>query len=272
MRATGSPSAAARAATSPSIRKDNNILYVGDTSGSLVAIRPAHRAVAEHHAVADAHGRSDGQHRDCRNTAFPWTPPLVFSPLEPDALYYGAQVLLKTIDGGLTWKEISPDLTGDTRKDKTRAAVPVTPENAHGARVRRDLRHRALAAQSGPDLGGQRHRPAARDRRRRPDLAERHAERPAGLEPRDADRSLAFRPRRSLGDGRPAPHGGLQAVHLPHARFRQDVDADQRRTRRARVPQRHSRGSGPQAACCMPRRSWASRCPSTTATTGSRCN
>ena len=61
---------------------------------------------------------------------FPWTPPLIFSPLEPATLYLGAQVLLKTVDGGLTWKEISPDLTGDTRKEKTAADVPVTPQNA----------------------------------------------------------------------------------------------------------------------------------------------
>jgi len=43
---------------------------------------------------------------------YPWTPCLIFSPIELDTLYYASQVLLKTTDGGLTWKEISPDLTG----------------------------------------------------------------------------------------------------------------------------------------------------------------
>ncbi len=47
---------------------------------------------------------------------FTWTSPLVFSPAAPDTLYYGAQVLLMTRDGGTSWREISPDLTGDTRK------------------------------------------------------------------------------------------------------------------------------------------------------------
>jgi photosystem II stability/assembly factor-like uncharacterized protein len=42
----------------------------------------------------------------------PWTPPLVFSPVDHTALYFGTQYLLKTTDGGLHWTQISPDLTG----------------------------------------------------------------------------------------------------------------------------------------------------------------
>ncbi|HMD74834.1 MAG TPA: hypothetical protein VKG05_13315 [Steroidobacteraceae bacterium] len=42
----------------------------------------------------------------------PWTPPLVFSPVDKSSLYLGTQYVLKTLDGGLHWTEISPDLTG----------------------------------------------------------------------------------------------------------------------------------------------------------------
>jgi len=42
-----------------------------------------------------------------------WETPLVFSPHDPHALYFGTQYLLKTIDGAVTWKVISPDLTGE---------------------------------------------------------------------------------------------------------------------------------------------------------------
>ncbi len=40
-----------------------------------------------------------------------WETPITFSPRDPHALYYGSQFLVKTSDAGLTWHEISPDLT-----------------------------------------------------------------------------------------------------------------------------------------------------------------
>jgi photosystem II stability/assembly factor-like uncharacterized protein len=39
------------------------------------------------------------------------TQPIIFSPVDPHTLYYAANFLFKTIDGGNTWKTISPDLT-----------------------------------------------------------------------------------------------------------------------------------------------------------------
>lgn len=44
---------------------------------------------------------------------FNWTPPLVISPHNPRILYTGAQVLLRSLDRGDRWQEISPDLTTD---------------------------------------------------------------------------------------------------------------------------------------------------------------
>jgi len=39
------------------------------------------------------------------------TQPVVFSTVDPHALFYANNVLWKTLDGGITWKPISPDLT-----------------------------------------------------------------------------------------------------------------------------------------------------------------
>jgi photosystem II stability/assembly factor-like uncharacterized protein len=39
------------------------------------------------------------------------TLPLLFSPVDPSFLYFGASVLFKTTDGGRSWQTISPDLT-----------------------------------------------------------------------------------------------------------------------------------------------------------------
>jgi len=61
----------------------------------------------------------------------PWTPPLVFSPADSTTLYFGTQYVMKTIDGGLHWEIISPDLTGATQQTGDhKAQGPTTVENA----------------------------------------------------------------------------------------------------------------------------------------------
>jgi photosystem II stability/assembly factor-like uncharacterized protein len=65
----------------------------------------------------------------------PWTPVLVFSPFDKTTLYLGTQYVMKTIDGGLHWQQISPDLTGATQTPGTKTAdaknqAPPTVDNA----------------------------------------------------------------------------------------------------------------------------------------------
>ncbi len=108
--------------------RNQNIFYVGNTTGSLARF-DRRTGQAQNITPWPAPG-GPLSNVSTRKYRFPWTPPLVFSPTDPATLYYGSQYLLTTTDGGLSWKEISPDLTGDTRKDKTVAAGPATPENA----------------------------------------------------------------------------------------------------------------------------------------------
>ena len=56
-----------------------------------------------------------------------WTLPLVFSEGNPHALYFGDQFLFKTVDGGNSWAQISPDLT---REDP---GVPLNLDEATAA-------------------------------------------------------------------------------------------------------------------------------------------
>ena len=58
----------------------------------------------------------------------PWTPVLVFSPADKQSLYLGTQYVMKTLDGGLHWSQISPDLTGAA--PSATATGTVTNENA----------------------------------------------------------------------------------------------------------------------------------------------
>ena len=52
---------------------------------------------------------------------FQWVAPIVVSPHDANTVYHGAQKVLRTRDGGMTWDEISGDLT--TRRPHTSSAA-----------------------------------------------------------------------------------------------------------------------------------------------------
>ncbi len=58
-----------------------------------------------------------------------WNPPVITSPHDRDTIYYGTQMLLKSADRGLTWEEVSPDLTRNNPEHMGRNGGPLTPEN-----------------------------------------------------------------------------------------------------------------------------------------------
>ena len=53
--------------------------------------------------------------------------PLVFSPQDASTLYLGMQFVLKTVDAGKTWQEISPDLTGSADQPEMEKPDPDKP-------------------------------------------------------------------------------------------------------------------------------------------------
>lgn len=57
-----------------------------------------------------------------------WETPITFSPRDPHTMFYASQFLLKNTDGGLTWKEISPDLT---MKPATSSPAPNSDAAGH---------------------------------------------------------------------------------------------------------------------------------------------
>jgi photosystem II stability/assembly factor-like uncharacterized protein len=56
---------------------------------------------------------------------FQWVAPIVVSPHDPNTVYHGAQVVLRTRDGGLSWQEISPDLTTNTPAHQEASGGPI---------------------------------------------------------------------------------------------------------------------------------------------------
>ncbi len=63
---------------------------------------------------------------------FNWNAPIVCSPQNPEVIYHAANVVLRTADGGLHWKEISPDLTRNDSRQQGPGGYPFTNEGAGG--------------------------------------------------------------------------------------------------------------------------------------------
>ncbi len=60
---------------------------------------------------------------------FQWNFPLFFSPHDPKKLYAAGNVLFYTIDGGLTWIPISPDLTTNDKSKQKKSGGIITKDN-----------------------------------------------------------------------------------------------------------------------------------------------
>ncbi|WP_159302713.1 VPS10 domain-containing protein [Maribacter litoralis] len=68
--------------------------------------------------------------REARNMKYlyNWNAPLIGSKHEPGTYYHGAQLVLRTKDMGVTWEEISPDLTRDIDAKQGNGGGPYTNE------------------------------------------------------------------------------------------------------------------------------------------------
>ncbi|MEM9383747.1 MAG: glycosyl hydrolase [Pseudomonadota bacterium] len=71
-------------------------------------------------------GRDVREHRYRTN----WNAPVAVSPHDPHVLYYGTHKLLRSADRGVSWEEISPDLTRDDESKQGRGGGPITNEQA----------------------------------------------------------------------------------------------------------------------------------------------
>ena len=63
---------------------------------------------------------------------FNWNAPIVASPHDSKTIYHGGNVLLKTTNGGMSWEEISGDLTRNEKSKQGPGGIPFTNEGAGG--------------------------------------------------------------------------------------------------------------------------------------------
>jgi len=87
---------------------DSAIVYGGDTYGG---VHRFDRRTGQSQDISPWPVSTFGVPMPQRKYRFTWTSPLVFDRVDRHALYLGAQMVLRTRDGGLHWEAISPDLT-----------------------------------------------------------------------------------------------------------------------------------------------------------------
>lgn len=108
--------------------KDPNIIYLSGTYGSVDRFD---KRTGLSQDVTPWPVLTFGSEINQRKYRDPWTPVLLFSPADSTALYLGTQYVMKTVDGGLHWLTISPDLTGSTQPPgDSKTQGPPTIENA----------------------------------------------------------------------------------------------------------------------------------------------
>ena len=108
--------------------KNPNIIYLSGTYGGVSRFN---RRTGLSQDITPWPALSFGSEINQRKYRDPWTPVLLFSPADSATLYFGTQYVMKTVDGGLHWQTISPDLTGSTEDvADNKPEGPPTIENA----------------------------------------------------------------------------------------------------------------------------------------------
>jgi photosystem II stability/assembly factor-like uncharacterized protein len=106
--------------------KDPQIVYAPGYPGQLTVYD---RRTRQTRSIDPWPQLTDGRALKDLKYRFNWSTPIVVSRYDSKTLYYPAQKLLKSTDGGMTWEEISPDLT---RNDPTK-------QGYSGGQIQRDI-------------------------------------------------------------------------------------------------------------------------------------
>ena len=104
---------------------DGSTVYGGDPYGPVMRFD---RLTGHAQDVSPQPVQAFGTEIFQRKLRATWTSPIVMSPRDSNTLYFGAQYLLRSTDHGMSWQQISPDLTG--ADPKTQQAGSPTIQNA----------------------------------------------------------------------------------------------------------------------------------------------
>ncbi len=103
-----------------------DVVYAGEYGGSISRydnVSGQSREITAWPQLAIGQAPKDLRYR------FQWNAPIIASKHEPNTVYHGAQVLLRTRDEGQTWEEVSSDLTRNDKTKQDYSGGPITRDN-----------------------------------------------------------------------------------------------------------------------------------------------
>ena len=163
---------------------------------------------------------------------FPRQTVVYVSPHDSRVIYQASHVLHRSIDEGISWDIISPDLTAKEPQYQIVSGNPIT-RDVTGEEVYSTIYSMIESRlERGVIWVGVERRPGQRDARQRQDVEERHAEGPGRRAHPDRRRLAAHEGPRLHRRLSLHARARSQAVHLSHGQLRRDVDAADRRQER----------------------------------------
>jgi len=106
--------------------REPNVVFATGYMGQITRFDHTSSQVQELGDIADL---TDGEGAAKLKHRYQWTSPVILSPQDPDTIYHGAEVLLKSTDKGKSWTAISPDLTRNDKSKQVLAGGPITFED-----------------------------------------------------------------------------------------------------------------------------------------------
>ena len=117
--------------------RNHNVVYVGaigSSPGGAGALQRYDHRTRQIQLVNVWPEESTGIAPKDMKYRFAWTYPIVFSPHDPGTLYVGGNCVFRTRNEGMSWEQISPDLSLNDPERQDASGGPITRESA-GAEV-----------------------------------------------------------------------------------------------------------------------------------------
>ena len=105
---------------------DPDVFYVGTNANGGGFLNKENRRTGDNREVSPYPRMFSGEESAVIKERWQWTYPIIFSTVDPHALYVGSQHLWKTTNGGQDWAMISPDLTRHDPKTMGPSGGPIT--------------------------------------------------------------------------------------------------------------------------------------------------